>query len=74
MFYLRNKLVVISMLLMSVLIFAACSEETVVETKSKSGKIVLFGSKVPNKNFNFMVKVLKQISKKQFSQNNFFSQ
>jgi hypothetical protein len=37
--------------------------ETVVETKSKSGKIVLFGSKVPNKNFNFMVKVLKQISK-----------
>ena len=32
MFYLRNKLVVISMLLMSVLIFAACSEETVVET------------------------------------------
>ena len=37
--------------------------ETVVETKSKSVKIVLFGSKVPNKNFNFMVKVLKQISK-----------
>ena len=32
MFYMRNKLVVISMLLMSVLIFAACSEETVVET------------------------------------------
>ena len=34
-------------------------EEVTVSAKNKSNKIVLFGSKVSNKNFNFMVNVLK---------------
>ena len=34
-------------------------EEVTVNAKNKSNKIVLFGSKVSNKNFNFMVNVLK---------------
>ena len=37
-------------------------EEVTVSAKNKSNKIVLFGSKVSNKNFNFMVNVLKSIS------------
>ena len=37
-------------------------EEVTVNAKNKSNKIVLFGSKVSNKNFNFMVNVLKSTS------------
>ena len=35
-------------------------EEHIVEAKKNSGKLVFFGSKVPNKNFQFMVKVLQK--------------
>ena len=38
-------------------------EEVNVDAINKSGKIVFFGSDVPNKNYHFMVKVLKIISK-----------
>ena len=38
-------------------------EEVNVEASNKSGKIVFFGSDIPNKNYHFMVKVLKIISK-----------
>ena len=38
-------------------------EEVNVDASNKSGKIVFFGSDVPNKNYHFMVKVLKIISK-----------
>ena len=38
-------------------------EEITINAKNKSNNIVLFGSRVPNKNFNFMVSVLKSISK-----------
>ena len=34
--------------------------EHLVEANKNSGKLVFFGSKVPNKNFQFMIKVLKQ--------------
>ena len=37
-------------------------EEVTVNANNKSNKIVLFGSKVSNKNFNFMVNVLKSTS------------
>ena len=37
-------------------------EKATVDAKNKSNKIVFFGSKVPNKNFNFMVNVLKSTS------------
>ena len=37
-------------------------EEVKVNAKNKSNKVVLFGSKVSNKNFNFMVNVLKSTS------------
>mgnify|MGYP001256189052 FL=1 len=37
-------------------------EEVTVNAKNNSNKVVFFGSKVSNKNFNFMVKVLKSNS------------
>jgi len=37
-------------------------EEVIVDASNKSGKIVFFGSGIPNKNYDFMVKVLKTIS------------
>ena len=37
-------------------------EEVIVNASNKSGKIVFFGSDVPNKNYDFMVKALKTIS------------
>ena len=37
-------------------------EEVIVDASNKSGKIVFFGSDIPNKNYDFMVKVLKTIS------------
>ena len=37
-------------------------EEVIVDASNKSGKIVFFGSDVPNKNYDFMVKALKTIS------------
>ena len=38
-------------------------EKTDIVANNKSGKIVFFGSDVPNKNYQFMVKVLKIVSK-----------
>ncbi len=38
-------------------------QEEIVESKNKPGKIAIFGSDVPNKNYNFMIKVLRTISK-----------
>ena len=38
-------------------------EEVTVNAINKSNKVVFFGSRVPNKNFDFMVNVLKSISK-----------
>ena len=35
-------------------------EEHIVEANKNLGKLVFFGSKVPNKNFEFMIKVLKK--------------
>lgn len=37
-------------------------EEVIVNASNKSGKIVFFGSDVPNKNYDFMVKTLQIIS------------
>ncbi len=37
-------------------------EKVIVNAKNKSNKVVFFGSKVSNKNFNFMVKVLRSSS------------
>lgn len=37
-------------------------EEVIVNASNKSGKIVFFGSDIPNKNYDFMVKALKTIS------------
>ena len=37
-------------------------EEVIVDASNKSGKIVFFGSNIPNKNYDFMVKALKTIS------------
>ena len=37
-------------------------EEVTINAKNKSNNVVFFGSKVSNKNFNFMVSVLKSIS------------
>ena len=37
-------------------------EEVIVNASNKSGKIVFFGSDVPNKNYDFMVKALQTIS------------
>jgi glycosyltransferase involved in cell wall biosynthesis len=37
-------------------------EEVIVDASNKSGKIVFFGSSIPNKNFDFMVKALQTIS------------
>ena len=37
-------------------------EEVIVDASNKSGKIVFFGSEIPNKNYDFMVKTLKIIS------------
>ena len=37
-------------------------EEVIVDASNKSGKIVFFGSEVPNKNYDFMVKTLQTIS------------
>jgi len=37
-------------------------EEVIVDASNKSGKIVFFGSDIPNKNYDFMVKVLQTIS------------
>ena len=37
-------------------------EEVIVDASNKSGKIVFFGSDIPNKNYDFMVKALKPIS------------
>ena len=37
-------------------------EEVIVDASNKSGKIVFFGSDVPNKNYDFMVKALQTIS------------
>ena len=37
-------------------------EEVIVDASNKSGKIVFFGSDIPNKNYDFMVKALKTIS------------
>ncbi|NDH70641.1 MAG: hypothetical protein EBY54_04610 [Proteobacteria bacterium] len=37
-------------------------EEVIVDASNKSGKIVFFGSAIPNKNFDFMVKALQTIS------------
>ncbi len=39
-------------------------EKVDIVANNKSGKIVFFGSDVPNKNYHFMVKVLKIVSKK----------
>ena len=39
-------------------------EEVIVDASNKSGKIVFFGSDIPNKNYDFMVKVLQTISQK----------
>ena len=38
-------------------------QEVIVESNNKSARIAIFGSEVPNKNYNFMIKVLKTISK-----------
>ena len=38
-------------------------EEVIVDASNKSGKIVFFGSEIPNKNYDFMVKTLQTISK-----------
>ena len=38
-------------------------EKVDVVANNKSGKIVFFGSDIPNKNYQFMVKVLKKVSK-----------
>ena len=38
-------------------------EEVTINAKNKSNNLVFFGSKVSNKNYNFMVSVLKSISK-----------
>ena len=38
-------------------------EEVIVDASNKSGKIVFFGSDIPNKNYHFMVKTLQTISK-----------
>ena len=38
-------------------------EEVTINAKNKSNNVVFFGSKVSNKNYNFMVSVLKSISK-----------
>ena len=37
-------------------------EEIIVDASNKSGKIVFFGSEIPNKNYDFMVKTLQTIS------------
>ena len=37
-------------------------EEVIVDASNKSGKIVFFGSEIPNKNYDFMVKTLQTIS------------
>ncbi len=37
-------------------------EEVIVDASNKSGKIVFFGSDIPNKNYDFMVKTLQTIS------------
>jgi len=37
-------------------------EEVIVDASNKSGKIVFFGSDIPNKNYDFMVKALQTIS------------
>ena len=37
-------------------------EEVIVDANNKSGKIVFFGSDIPNKNYDFMVKALQTIS------------
>ena len=37
-------------------------EEVIVDASNKSGKIVFFGSDIPNKNYHFMVKALQTIS------------
>ena len=37
-------------------------EEVIVDANNKSGKIVFFGSDIPNKNYEFMVKALQTIS------------
>ena len=37
-------------------------EEVIIDANNKSGKIVFFGSDIPNKNYDFMVKALKTIS------------
>ena len=37
-------------------------EEIIVDASNKSGKIVFFGSDIPNKNYDFMVKALQTIS------------
>ena len=37
-------------------------EEVIVDASNKSGKIVFFGSDIPNKNYDFMVKALQAIS------------
>ena len=37
-------------------------EEVIVNASNKSGKIVFFGSDIPNKNYDFMVKALQTIS------------
>ena len=37
-------------------------EEVIVDASNKSGKIVFFGSDIPNKNYDFMVKALKTVS------------
>ena len=37
-------------------------EEVIVDASNKSGKIVFFGSEIPNKNYDFMVKTLQIIS------------
>lgn len=39
-------------------------EEVNVTASNKSGKIVFFGSEIPNKNYDFMVKALQTISQK----------
>ena len=37
-------------------------EEVIVDASNKSGKIVFFGSDIPNKNYDFMVKALQTIT------------
>ena len=37
-------------------------EEVIVDASNKSGKIVFFGSDIPNKNYDFMVRALQTIS------------